>query len=243
MKYIYTGKSEKGRRENNEDNFLIFNTNEGVLVAVVADGMGGHKSGEVASILSVKYVKKIFTTLPLLGFSEEEIQKRIIMSVRSIQKKLIRLADQDERLLDMGTTLNINVFVGDKMFTLNIGDSRTSQFTKKDIVRITEDHNLATLALKSKALEKYKNYTNYLTSSLGPKKEAKADMFVTKLNKRGYMIITSDGVHNFLNSQEIIKIFKSRSKTLEAKVDSLINESYENNSNDNMTAVVVKYDS
>lgn len=242
MNFLYSSKTKIGRRKSNEDNLLSFVNDEGVLIVAIADGMGGHKGGEIASSLVIKYIKRIFKSINLKNLPDEEVQKRIILSIRTIQKKLISLAEKDERLIDMGTTLNMNVFLDSKMYTLNIGDSRTSQFTKKEIKRITEDHNLATLALKSPSLSKYKNYTNYLTSSLGPNKESKVDMFITTLNKWGYIIMTSDGVHNFVNSSEFIKILKPKNKALEDKTNSIIKLAYENNSNDNMTIILVRYD-
>lgn len=241
MKYEHFGLSLQGRRQINEDSFTIFLTNENVLIVGVADGMGGHRGGKAASTLTIKLVEKLFKNKPLIDLSDTKIEKEIIWIVREIQKKLILFSEKNAELDDMGTTLNLCVFIKKKVFTLNIGDSRTSQFTRKDIIQITEDHNLAALAAKDKTLARYKGFTNYLTSSLGPKKETKVDMFITLLNKQGYILLTTDGVHNFVSSSEIVNVFREI-PDLESKVKKILLLAYENNSNDNMTLVLVKYD-
>ncbi len=238
----YHGASETGRRPKNEDSFIIFKNKFGFLVAVVADGMGGHKGGATASKAIVKMVKRELKEVDFSSMSESDIKRLLMNTVRTFQKDLKRIGEDFPQFADMGSTLNMNIFVGSRIYTINIGDSRTMSFVKKDLVKISEDHNLATLAEKDERYAHYKGRTNMLTSSLGPNKTTNADLFVTELDsKKGYILMSSDGVHNFISELAWIKIVKS-SKSIVEKVERVIKTSYENGSNDNMTFVLIKYE-
>lgn len=241
FKIEYFGNSEIGRRPKNEDSFIVFVNKHGFTIAVVADGMGGHKGGATCSKAVVRMCKRELRNVNFGAMSDEEIKKKLLVTVRVFQKDLIKVSEEYPELSDMGSTLNMNIFVGKKMYTVNIGDSRTQSFVKKDIVKITEDHNLATLAEKDERYAHYKGQTNMLISSLGPNKNTKADLFVTDLeSKKGYILMTTDGVHNSISEISWMKILKN-SKPLHEKVNRVIKTAYENGSNDNMTFVLVEY--
>ncbi len=237
------GASETGRRPENQDNYIIFRNKHNFLIAAVADGMGGHKGGATASKAIVKMVKREMNNLDFSGLNDDEVRQILIKIVRIFQKDLKRIGEEFPDYADMGSTLNLNLFIGEKMFTINIGDSRTQSFIKKDLVKISIDHNMGTLAETNDAYIAYKGQYNMLISSLGPNKKTKADFFITDLsaNKKGYILMTSDGVHNFISEAAWIKIIKS-SKTLKEKVDKTIRTAFENGSNDNMTFILIKYE-
>ncbi len=242
-KLEYYGATETGRRPRNEDSFLIFKNKFGFLIAVIADGMGGHKGGSTASKSVVKMIKRELKNINFAALSEDEIKKTLLTVVRTLQKDLKRVGEEFPQYKDMGSTLNLNVFVDDTFFSINVGDSRTQSFIKKEIVKITDDHNLATLAEKDERYAHYKGQTNMLTSSLGPSKTTHADLFVTYLeSKKGYILMSSDGVHNFISPVSWMKIIKASSKSVEDKVNKVIKTAFENGSNDNMTFILIKYD-
>ncbi len=243
-KLDYHGATETGRRQENQDNFILFKNKFNFLVAVVADGMGGHKGGATASKAIVKMVKRELNNIDFNGMEEDEINRTLLSIVRIFQKDLKRIGEEFPQFADMGSTLNMNVFVGTKMFTTNIGDSRTQSFIKRDLVKVSIDQNMGTLAETDPNLSHYKGQYNMLTSSLGPNKKTTADFFVTDLskNKKGYILMTSDGVHNFISEMTWIKILKPNSLTLEEKVARTIRTAYENGSNDNMTFILIRYE-
>lgn len=242
-KLDYYGASETGRRPENQDSFLIFKNRHEFLIAVIADGMGGHKGGATCSKAVAKMCKRELNGINFGQMTDDEIKKKLLTVVRTFQKDLKRIGKEFPSLSDMGSTLNMNIFVGKKMFTINIGDSRTQSFVKKDIIKISEDHNLATLAEKDERYAHYKGQTNMLISSLGPNKNTKADLFITEFDtKKGYILMTSDGVHNYISEISWIKIIKSTSKSIEDKVKRVIKTAYENGSNDNMSFILIKYE-
>lgn len=243
LKINYHGATETGRRPKNEDSFILFKNSHGFIIAVIADGMGGHKGGEVASKAVAKMVKKELKEFDFSNLSDSEIKSFLLSSVRKFQKDLKRIGKEFPKYMDMGSTLNMNVFVGNKVYTINIGDSRTQSFIKKQLVAISEDHNLATLAEKDPRYSHYKGQTNMLTSSLGPNKTTKADFFVTELtSKKGYIMMTSDGVHNFISDISWMKTVKSSTLSIEEKVNKVIKTAYDNGSNDNMTFILIRYE-
>lgn len=237
----FVGKSDKGIRPQNEDNFVVFVNNHNFLIAAVADGMGGHLGGRMASALTIKHLKDYFENIDFKGADDKRIQDLLIQSVKFVSKNLIKAASEDPELLDMGTTLNYGIIIDDYLYTLNIGDSRTNQINERGrFIKISEEHNLANLAKKDKKFEQYANYSNYLTSSLGPKKETHIDLYKTKLDSHGYIIISSDGFHNFATEKEVEQVM-SMDKDLKGKIYTLIELAANNNSNDNITCVVVEY--
>ncbi len=243
-KLDYHGATETGRRPENQDNFILFKNKFQFLVAVVADGMGGHKGGATASKAIVKMVKREINNIDFNGMTDEDVRNKLLHIVRIFQKDLKRIGVEFPEYADMGSTLNMNIFVGTKMYTINIGDSRTQSFLKKSLVKISIDHNMGTLADNDPRFIHYKGQYNMLTSSLGPNKKTSADFFVTDLsdNKSGYILMTSDGVHNFISEASWIKIVKSKSKSLEEKVVQTIRTAFENGSNDNMTFILIRYE-
>ena len=243
MKHIeYYGYTDQGIRTENQDNFTVFKNKYDFLIAAVADGMGGHEGGKYASTVTIKLIEYIFKNIDFGKKSDQEIQDFLLEAISKIQNYLIQETEEKDLPRDMGTTLNLDLFVKNKIFTLNIGDSRTIHYTKKNIVQISEDHNLSTLAKKDPNFAKFEKYSNYLTSALGPKKDSKVDIFITPLEKIGMIIITSDGVHNHISKEEIIKILKNK-EVLKNKVEAIVNKALFNKSTDNATSVVVKYES
>lgn len=243
MKTSFYGESDKGIRLENQDKFVIFKNKYDFLIFAVADGMGGHKGGRFASLATIKLVEYMYQNVNFGRMFQDEIEKYLIDSVKKIQNYLIKEVNENNLPPDMGTTLNLNVIVKDNLYTLNIGDSRASQYLKrqKDIFQISEDHNLATLAEKDTFFSQFKGYSNYLTSALGPKKTSKVDIFITKLDRQGIILVTSDGAHNFVTTEEILKILKQKND-IKDKVISVVNQAKKNKSTDNITCVMVEYE-
>ncbi|NOQ50218.1 MAG: hypothetical protein GQ557_00940 [Mycoplasmataceae bacterium] len=235
------GETRIGKRKINQDVFVIFNNKHSFLITALADGMGGHNGGEIASQFAIKCVQKYFNNLNFATLTQEQSTDLIIFNVKKIQKSFIDYAKLKPELKDMGTTLNLNIFANDKLFSLNIGDSRTMQLLNREIVEITEDHNLSTLARKNPLYAKFSNYSNLLTSSLGPIKETKVDLFVTHFSADGYIIQTCDGVHNYVSNNEIKKILLSSKTDLKEKADNIIQKALKKGSKDNVTVVLVEY--
>ncbi len=236
----YIGISKQGNRKLNQDSLNYFINDHGFLVAIIADGMGGHEGGEVASQIAVDEITSIFKSINFELLKEKKIKETFLMSIKMVLDKMRQVAKKQVDLLEMGTTLNINVFVDNHVYILNVGDSRTSSITSKFVNSITVDQNLATIVQKFDRYNDYKNAQNILVSSLGPKKDLRIDLYKAKLNQNGYILITTDGVHNHISKEELLTELNSN-QILETKLDNIIEKAYINGSSDNMSGILIKY--
>ncbi|RKX65995.1 MAG: hypothetical protein DRP42_03975 [Tenericutes bacterium] len=124
------------------------------MFVVVADGMGGHIGGEMCSQLTANIMKRFFNAIELKGKTTQQISFTATKAVKYLSKKLEQYSEEHPDLIDMGTTLNMNIFLDDYFLNLNVGDSRTTKFTKHKNVQISEDQNMATAAKKDPSLAK-----------------------------------------------------------------------------------------
>ncbi len=244
MKYKldFYGRTEQGNRAQNQDNLVFFTNKYDYFLAIIADGMGGHPGGKVASKIAIDVLREYYDDINFKYIKEKKLKEIFLYSIQLVLDKMKEVSIEKKELIDMGTTLNINVFIDEYLYTLNIGDSRTSSITKKAVNSITIDQNLASMA------KNYKKYNNYigdgqsiLTSSLGPKKELRVDLYKTKLNNNGFISITTDGVHNYVNEMEFLEILEE-SKELSSYTKDVIDKAFSNGSNDNMSCIMVKYE-
>lgn len=242
MKFKIAERTDKGIREINQDSHIVFANADQDLFLAVADGMGGHIGGQVASQFAVKALKEYFKNLSLGSMSEEEVRTELVRSIKFIIKEFKKMGEEQPKFKDMGTTLNFNVFVGNTLWTVNVGDSRATRVDYGGISQISEDHNLAALAKRDKRFERFANDANLLTSSLGPSKETSVDVFKTVITQPGNLIITSDGVHQFVSEDFMVSTFLDYGLSLGEKADRIIDEAVKNKTHDNYTIVAVQYD-
>ena len=242
LKFNIVEKTDQGIREMNQDSHLVFKNKKGYLFAMVADGMGGHVGGQVASKFAVKTMKAYFKNLDLGEMTEDQILHQLEKAIHFLSREFKVIAEKKPMFSDMGTTLNLNVFVDNILYTVNVGDSRATKIDSTGLQQISEDHNLAQLAKVDKRFEKFAKDANLLTSSLGPTKETKIDVFKTIITRPGYLIITSDGIHQYVSEKFIVEKMLDKNEPLNSKVNDVMNEAIRNMTNDNMTIVAVQYD-
>lgn len=240
-------KSIRGNfRKENQDRVDVFQKNNS-LFAILCDGMGGHFGGDLAATLVVNFFKKSYEDYQ--NISPKNCQRWFFDTVESIKKEMRILANNDQKKMDMGTTATaVLVFKNEKTVVIfNVGDSRTYVFTKNDqLKQITRDHNLYN-KLISEGIDKKtaeKNlFSHSLTSSIGPIKSTTIE--ITELKDRSFekiskIILTSDGVHSFLENEDLVDILKNKIITTTEAVEKIIKTSQLNNSNDNMSAILIK---
>jgi protein phosphatase len=242
FKFRVVDKTDQGIREMNQDHHLVFKNKHGNLFAIVADGMGGHVGGQIASKFAVKTMKAYFKNMNFDSMTEEDIQHQLVKSIHFLSREFKRIAEQKPAFSDMGTTLNMNIFTKNILYTVNVGDSRATKIDADGLQQISEDHNLAQLAKVDKRFERFAKDANLLTSSLGPTKETKVDVFQTEITKPGVLIVTSDGIHQFVSEKFIVEKILDKKLQLNVKVNEIMNEAIRNKTNDNMTIVAVEYD-
>lgn len=229
-------------REHNEDNLLIQkNANDEYLLAV-ADGMGGHKAGEVASGIAINYLKENF---PKSMGEKEDTIKWLRESATNINTKIFEYTSLHLESKGMGTTLVIAIFTKDYLLFGNIGDS--SGFVLKDnkMFKVTKDHTLVNLLISTGELSeedaKYHPKKNVLMKALGAVNPAEIDIFDVERDVKS-VLLCSDGLTNMLSVEQIETVLNG-DLTIEEKVNRLIKKSNNRGGTDNISIVYLERES
>ena len=228
--------TDKGNvREHNEDSIIIV-YNEGSCLMAVADGMGGHKAGEVASSIAIRYLGERFSE-SFFKMSKVEAVDWIRFSVSEINSLIFKYTKEHPESKGMGSTLVLAIITKDYILFGNIGDS--SGFVIKDnkLHKVTYDHTLVNLLVSAGEIteEEAKNHPrkNILMNALGVNDPIDIDVFDCSMDIDGIMLC-SDGLTTMLSFEEIEKVLLSDIE-LEEKVISLIKQANLKGGNDNIS--------
>ena len=240
---LYSMKTDKGIvRSNNQDNCYVSVFDEHSCFAIVCDGMGGVKAGEVASEIAIKEVSAIFIDGWKNDFEIEDAKKLLLKAIKTANLKILGLASSDAKYQGMGTTIVAAVIIGDKLLIANVGDSR-AYFVGKELKQITKDHSLVqelvdSGELTSEQAEKYP-HKNYITRALGIGSHIEVDFFCENIGDEN-ILLCSDGLYNFVSRDEIYGIITASADAFENISVKLIDEANKNGGGDNVTAVIIK---
>ena len=203
------GLSETGKvRSQNQDAFRIEELDRNTVLAAVCDGMGGAKSGNIASKLAID----VFTEEVLCSYkpsmTQEQIEQLLQNAVKLANFTVYDQARQFEDFAGMGTTLVAALITGKTATIVNVGDSRCYHITRSDIRRITVDHSLVQLMVDRGELtaEEARDYPgrNYITRAVGTEPTVESDLFAIRLDRGEALLLSSDGLHNEVDDQEIL---------------------------------------
>jgi PPM family protein phosphatase len=240
----YAGKSHKGMvREKNEDSHNIIDICGGIpVVFIIADGMGGHNSGGLASRLAVKNASEYIKKAPEMIISNSNIPSAITDIIQATNSSVYESSRQNIENSGMGTTFIIAVAFENKLFIGHVGDSRVYLLRNDDIIKITTDHSYIEELVKIGSLtrEEAENHPkkNIITRALGCFDTLEADIFSCDIKKGDSFILCTDGLTNMLSEQEI-KGAVLDSKTPEKACDLLINMANQKGGKDNITVIVI----
>lgn len=225
------------RREENQDSFGVID-NPNFRIFLVADGMGGVKGGAIASNLALETLRSC------LESRSELLPHSITSAVQQANSQVFERGGNDPALSGMGTTLVGVAFSGERMFMINVGDSRLYRIRDRKIKQLTEDHTLVGELLRSGAItrEQAANHpvSHMLTRSLGPTPAVDIDCEVcTDGPARGdSYVLCSDGLYNLVSQEEIGKIVYDNS--LDEAVQILIGLANQRGGTDNITVIILR---
>ena len=195
--------TDRGRvRELNEDSCACFSAGD-TLVAVVADGMGGHNAGEVASAAAVDKISEYLKE----NLETEPVRDCLLHAVEAANGFVYKKARSDRRYTAMGTTAVLCCVRDGCAYIANVGDSR-AYLVGEDIVQITEDHSVVEELLRRGEITKNEALThphrNMITRALGTEPRVLPDLFRCELSPGDILLLCSDGLSNLLDDQEIL---------------------------------------
>lgn len=242
--YMY---SDKGNvRANNEDSFLFEKYDE-LNILILADGMGGHEYGEVASKAATNFVMNFiksnykfysdYCSLLLDAFCNAN---RIVYESNSKN-----VSEFNEIKKKMGTTLETLLIVNNKLFFAHVGDSRIYKKDKIEFKQITKDHSLVEFLFSNGAITKDEadNFKdkNSILRAIGIDEHIEVDTGSIELNSGDVLLVCSDGLTNELSNEEI-EIILNEEKDSKELVDMLIDKVKSGSAKDNVTVGIFKYD-
>ena len=223
MKAFYQTDPGKVRSHNEDSVNIVKNLNDEYLV-VVADGMGGHKAGEVASSLAVNELAKRFSELSSIGTKEEAViwLKEII---DEINVKILRYAEEHVEATGLGTTCVCSIITDDFLLFANVGDSSGYVLKNGRLYKVTRDHTLVNILLENGELTESEAKThpqkNVLMKALGAAEEIDVDIFDVEKTLDG-VLLCSDGLTNMVSVEQMEKILGDNELDLEEQVEKMI---------------------
>ena len=203
------GVSHKGNRTHNEDYILIKKIKDIYLLAV-ADGIGGHNAGEIASKMAVDTLEEFITERYREDLTIEEIVKLLKEAYNVAHQRIRENAVGDRE--GMGTTLTTAVIKNNACIVINCGDSRAYLIRDGDIVYRTKDHSFVQALVDSGQISEEKAMEhpmkNIILSALGLD-ELKVDDYIWDLKEGDVVLLSSDGLHDYVKKEEILKVVNS----------------------------------
>ncbi len=236
-------RTDMGRvRENNEDKFDFFEPDELPVLAVkgsffaVADGMGGHESGQVASELGLKTVLTQYYADP-----DEDVEKSLAAALVAANSYVYETAQVIPGRSGMGTTCTAAVFRENELFVGHVGDSRAYLIRNGSMKQVTEDHSWVAEQVKRGAMTEQEAsmspFRNVITRSLGAAPDVEPDVYRRELEIGDVLLLCSDGLTGYVDDQTILETAGSFGPSLAAL--KLVQKANENGGGDNVTVVIV----
>ena len=230
-------------RSHNEDSVTIAQNESGEYLVVVADGMGGHKAGEVASSLAVNELSKRWVNLSSIGTKEEAViwLKEIIDEVNV---KILKYAEEHVDASGLGTTCVCALITKDFLLFGNIGDSSGFVYKNGKLYKVTKDHTLVNILLENGELTesaaKVHPQKNVLMKALGAAETIEMDIFDVERDVDG-VFLCSDGLTNMLTVEQIEKVLNDEKIEIEEKLNKIIKKCNARGGTDNISiAYLVK---
>lgn len=243
MGILCAGASDIGRkRKTNQDSICLDHKHQ---FFAVADGMGGHNGGDIASQLSVKVMPEFFVTNG--NMEPQALMKNMIQEVN---RSILAKADEQPELHGMGTTVSAVYFHGQTLVIGNVGDSRVYMVNNRNIFQMTRDHSFVqeklNMGIYTREEAVKDPQKNVLVRSVGFEADINVDVFHYRICKNDIFMICSDGLHGKVSDGDILHIIQKNitdpascnMADVEAAVKELIQQANDNGGQDNISVIL-----
>ncbi len=228
-------------RSGNEDNYLML-SDRGVFI--VADGMGGHAAGEVASEMAVRITSQAIGSVR--GLTDDAASERVRTAIRQANEAIVErtLSEHDKR--GMGTTVTVLVLMPHRYLIGQVGDSRAYLHRDGRLQQVTKDHSYVQEQVDAGLLTpdqaRVHPYSNVITRCVGAGMDVTPDLYFGSLTPGDVLLLASDGLTGMIEDEQLGRILLSDGGP-QAWVDRMISEANRRGGLDNITAIVVRIDS
>ncbi|MBN2381477.1 Stp1/IreP family PP2C-type Ser/Thr phosphatase [bacterium] len=252
MRIEYSAKTDLGRKRNlNEDNYSIL-ANRNLFV--VADGMGGHAAGEVASKIAVETMKEFITvanqdeeiTWPFdINLDLPEEANQLETAIKLANNRIYQTALEQQKLEGMGTTI-VSLFYNNGIAYIgHVGDSRAYLIRESRIKPLTFDHSWVNVQVMLGEISKdeARNHPmkNIITRALGTKENVEVDLQTERVRNGDIIILCSDGLSGLIEDEMMKEVILENENDLDQAAERLIQLANENGGDDNITLILVKF--
>jgi serine/threonine protein phosphatase PrpC len=250
MRIRYAAKTDPGlKRNHNEDYFSLI---EDEQLFLVADGMGGHACGEVASKMAADVIREFFSrsrdddaTWPYkMDRALSYLENRLVVGIKLANQRIFEAAAKDARLKGMGTTVVISQIAGDRLYIAHVGDSRCYRIRGEEVHQMTRDHSL---------LEDYKDarpdmsdeeqrkfpHKNVITRALGMRETVQVDVSADDIQDGDVFVLCSDGLSGMVDNRKLADTVR-KSDDLENAVTGLVEAANSAGGTDNITVLALE---
>jgi protein phosphatase len=244
MKSFYL--TDAGRvRSHNEDSVTILKNASNEYLMIVADGMGGHRAGEVASSMVVTHFGKRFMSISSIG-SKLDAVNWLRDNINEINENILKYAEENPDSKGLGTTAVIALLTNEYLIFANVGDSSGYIIKNKEIHKVTKDHTLVNLLVQSGDITeeeaKFHPKKNVLMKALGAEVKVEPDIFDVDTSSEA-ILLCSDGLTSMLTNEQIEHVLIDESLSIEEKVSKLIRKCNVRGGNDNISIAYLEIES
>ena len=227
------------KRSNNQDYVNRYTNRAGIDLIVLADGMGGHRAGHIASEMTATDLGASWVDTQLNTLND--VREWMVAVLEEENKKIYQLGQTDE-YKGMGTTLEAIVIIDQQMIYAHVGDSRIGLLRNWEYQQLTSDHSLVGALVRAGQLSEEEArlhpQKNIITQSIGQLQPVEADIAIKTLEPGDYVLVNSDGLTNMVSKEDIRDILLSE-VPIENKAESLIRFANNAGGTDNITVALL----
>lgn len=232
------------KRSTNQDSIFA---DDRMKMYIVADGMGGHQGGDIASQMTVAIMPEAFKALP----DEEDPTNNLRRCIYAVNDAIFKKSLENPLLKGMGTTIVSLYFKGKHLYISNVGDSRAYLINNNMLYQMSKDHSLVqeklNIGIYDREAAQQDKQKNVLVRAVGFEEQLEADVFCYKVLRNDIFLICSDGLHGMVSDHDIVHLIKQNipdpstvtKEMLQKAVDALIALALNNGGKDNVSAILV----
>lgn len=228
------------QRISNEDYVGYFKNQQGALIAILADGVGGSNGGEIAASTAVDFIGQAFQNYHINSIPDTKAW--LSQTISNVNNKIVEMGVKDESLSKMATTVVVALFFGNQYLLTHLGDSRCYLLRNSKLKQLTVDHSYINFLIEKGEVNDGENIDsnlqNVIVKGLGVSSDADVDISNIRFKSGDQLLLCSDGLTKMVSDKVIEKILNMRLSEKE-KINHLINTANDNGGKDNISAILI----